>query len=197
MTWYLSSDRYHWYLSDIYLISIKQEINVDFLISCVVWNISLAMRLCATALSVIHLCSHTEFTFGFHCFKMPGGQKLGAKAEKKLAFCYSSLNWWTDVVEFFLSWFCFVSARWEKSEDFKDFIDFRNQIDIKISRNHDFLQEIMISCIPVKIWCHAEEITSFCYAIQLLFWVDFSKYHCLCCCGCRAATMTVTSMTRK
>ena len=42
--------------------------------------------------------------------------------------------------------FCISSMR--KSEDFKDFIDFRNQIDIKISRNHDFLQEIMISCIP-------------------------------------------------
>ena len=44
-------------ITDIYLISIKQEINVDFLISCVVWNISLAMRLCATALSVIDLCA--------------------------------------------------------------------------------------------------------------------------------------------
>ena len=45
--------------------------------------------------------------------------------------------------------FILVLAKWKiKNEDFEDFIDFRNQIDIKISRNHDFLQEIMISCIP-------------------------------------------------
>ena len=35
-----------------------------------------------------------------------------------------------------------------KKEDFKDFIDFRFQIAIKISRFHDFLQEIMKSSIP-------------------------------------------------
>ena len=42
----------------------------------------------------------------------------------------------------------------EKSEDF---IDFRNQMDIKISGNHDFLQEIMIYCIPEshKLWSSA------------------------------------------
>ena len=40
----------------------------------------------------------------------------------------------------------FVLNQW--NEDFKDFIDFRFQIDFKISRFHEILQEIMKSCIP-------------------------------------------------
>ena len=44
-----------------------------------------------------------------------------------------------------------VCVVWMENEDFKDFIDFRFQIAIKISRFHDFLQEIMKSSIPGNI----------------------------------------------
>ena len=124
MTWYLSSDRYHWYLSDIYLISIKQEINVDFL-HCIEHHLAM--------LHYWSLCSPTEFNFCFRCFKMPGRQKLGEKPEKNSRF--ATVHWIDELMwPRFLSWFCFVLALWEKSEDFKDFkdfIDFRNQIDIR------------------------------------------------------------------
>ena len=148
-------------ITDIYLISIwfllskKSTLISWFLVFCgtSVWQ-------CYTVLLPVgywSICCRTEFTFGFHSMshvctmKVTYGMlrtRLGVEKAGKFTFCYLSLNQWTDVQRYFVMFFL-VLAKWKiKNEDFEDFIDFRNQIDIKISRNHDFLQEIMISCIP-------------------------------------------------
>ena len=98
MTWKLSSDRYHWYLSDIYLKSIKQDFNIEILKSCAGCNFSLAMLHCVLLhcrLSIHGMFYKVYFRFpvnepNFPCFlfrstclgvkwlwsfKMPGGQK--------------------------------------------------------------------------------------------------------------------------
>ena len=125
-----SSDRYHWYLSDIYLISIKQEINVDFL--CCMDYHSGDAALCCCAVAFWSLCSSIElFNFCFPCFKMPGGQKLGEKLEKTPRF--ATVHWFDELMwPGFLSWFCFVLAlrkkwrfqrfhRFQKSDRYQDF----------------------------------------------------------------------------
>ena len=108
MTWKLSSDRYHWYLSDIYLKSIKQDFKIEILKSCDVCNVSLAMMHCVLLpcrLSIRGLFYKMYFRFPINepnfpmfflfrntclsvkwlwSFKMPGGQKLGENMNRLL-----------------------------------------------------------------------------------------------------------------
>ena len=86
------------------------------------------------------LCSTLRFSYRifFRC-PLPGGQKLGEKAEK-LTFCYSELMWSSFYVMFIV---CFVLAQWKISSEDLDLIMFCRWFRVRA---------ILWNNVPFRFW---------------------------------------------